>query len=309
VSVRPALFAGCLAACAAAAGCANTAQTTYPFVPGRLPDASAVSGAKTLLYASDYANGLVNIYDVRGTLQQPIAQFALRWGQPIGMATDGAGNLWIASEPEGVYEYPPGGTISSFSFDAFAPYDLAFGPTDMYLTDTTSPWISVYAPGQYEPLATIVNSAFHHVYGVAFDSKANLYVSYDDPAGRGRIRRYKAGGYPPGGDGEGVDLKLNPGTYYGIAVDAHDDLVVSNTYAPSIDVFPPGAHTPSQRFGRHGSPWFLTFDRSKTHLFVADYRDNVIDEYSYPSGKLIHTIPGNANGRFVGVAIGPAAPP
>jgi hypothetical protein len=140
------------------------------------------------------------------------------------------------------------------------------------------------------------------VYGDALSNdQQSIYISYYDQQGRSHVGEYRVTG------GEGTDLKLPPWSYFGIAVDAKGDLVVANFYAPEIDVFPPGAHKPSFRFGRRGRPWYIAFNHAKTRLFVADYsKRNRIEEYTYPEGVLVNTIEGDPGGNFVGVATGPA---
>ena len=266
------------------------------------------AGFTAYLYASDYYNSVVNIYDARGRHQKPIAQITNSFQyHPMGLTTDALANLWVVSD-DAVQEYPPGGTNAVFGFGAAAiPYDAAFGPDGLLYLAAQSGYgygyIKVYEPGSLYPKRIIRDSHFRLVYGDAFDASGNLYVSYYDGRGRSRVSEFRHA-RPPG-----HDLGLTKADYFGIAFDASGDLVAANFYAPSIDVFLPGATMPSFRFGRRGAPWYIAFDLTKTHLFVADYKLNAVEEYSYPEGKLVNTIAGDAGGGFVGVAVGAASSP
>ena len=44
---------------------------------------------------------------------------------------------------------------------------------------------------------------------------------------------------------------------------------------------------------------------SDHHIFVADSENDDAAEYSYPSGVLIRTVPGNPGGYAAGVAVDP----
>jgi sugar lactone lactonase YvrE len=268
---------------------------------------------RELLYASDYTNGVVDVYDTAGTHQKPLRR--ITHGRPsdpiapLGMATDRDGDLYVTTT------YIPGAWIyargQSSSYRALLdepdPADLV---VDRHLTAYVANTnfvnqgpgrIVVYPNGKSLPSYYIDDPKFKYLYGVALDQdEQQLYVSYSDVDGRARVGKYPVAG------GAGTDLGLpTRWSYFGIAIDAKGSLVAANFYGSEIDVFPKGAHRPSQRFGHPGRPWYIVFNHAKNRLFVADYsKRNEIDEYSYPAGVLVNTIEGDPGGEFVGVTTG-----
>ncbi|MGA8575581.1 MAG: hypothetical protein WB609_07860 [Candidatus Cybelea sp.] len=267
---------------------------------------------RALLYASDYTNGVVDVYDQAGTNQQPLRQITSdgsRPIQPFGLATDATGNLYVTTTYTlGVDIYAPGESVRSAALNDASGYpdDVVVDANgtayvaNMNFLDRTGA-VTVFEGGASDPSYEITDPNFQSIYGVALDESGDLYVSYYDPTGRGRVSKFA-----PESLGPGTDLKLAPGSYYGLAVDRRGNLVAANFYASEIDVFRPGAHNPFQRFGKRGRPWYIAFNRAKNRLFVADYsKRNQIDEYTYPAGRLIDTIEGDPGGNFVGVATSP----
>lgn len=278
----------------------GSAQSLRPERPGEL------------LYASDSTKGLVDVFAATGRHRKPLRQITEGDGnalRPFGIATGPKGDLYITTTYTlSVDIYAPGQS------SPFAALNDSTGYPDDVVVDRKgtayvanmdrlgkSSGIAVFLPGATQPSYYIDESNMQTVYGVALDNaQANLYVSYYDPDGRSHVDVFPAAG------GSGTDLKLPPASYFGLAVDGSGNLVAANFYAPEIDVFPPGSHRPSLRFGQRGRPWYIAFNRTKDRLFVADYsRRNRIDEYSYPGGALIDTIEGDPGGNFVGVATGP----
>jgi sugar lactone lactonase YvrE len=226
------------------------------------------------------------------------------------VGTDADGDLYATtSYTLAVAIYAPGTTLP----DAYVndgtgyPYDVVVDrQKNAYVANMDllggSGDVSVFLKSAEEPSYYIRDPSFKYLYGVALDNgEKSLYVSFYDATGRSRVSEFPVAG------GSGTDLDLQRGSYFGIAVDGQGNLVAANFYAGEIEVFPPGAHEPSRRFGHRGRPWYIAFNHAKNRLFVADYSQrNQIEEYTYPAGVLINTIDGDAGGNFVGVATGPS---
>jgi sugar lactone lactonase YvrE len=268
---------------------------------------------RELLYASDSTNDVIDVYDEAGKHQTPLYQITQSGSlmlRPFGVGTDANGDLYVTTTYTlGVPIYAPGAT------SRYAVLNDGTGYPDDVVVDRQknayvanmdllggSGDVTVFLGSTEEPSYYIRDPSFKYLYGVALDnSEKSLYVSFYDANGRSRVSEFPVAG------GSGTDLGLQRGSYFGIAVDGQGNLVAANFYASEIDVFPPGAHKPSRRFGHGGRPWYIAFNHAKNRLFVADYsqRDQ-IDEYTYPEGALINTIYGDAGGNFVGVATGPS---
>ncbi len=266
---------------------------------------------RELLYASDSTNDVINVYDEAGKHQKPLYQITQSGSlmlRPIGVGTDTDGDLYATtSYTLAVAIYAPGAT-SRFAYlndSTGYPYDVVVDrKKNAYVANMDllggSGDVSVFLGSGEEPSYYISDPSFKYLYGVALDNtEKSLYVSFYDANGRSHVSEFPVAG------GSGTDLGLQRGSYFGIAVDGQGNLVAANFYASEIDVFPPGAHKPSRRFGHGGRPWYIAFNHAKNRLFVADYSQrNQIDEYTYPEGALINTIDGDAGGNFVGVATG-----
>ena len=268
---------------------------------------------RELLYASDSTNDVIDVYNEAGRHQKPLYQITHSGSlmlRPIGVGTDADGDLYATTTYTlAVAIYAPGATLRyAYLNDGTGyPYDVVVDrKKNAYVANMDllggSGDVSVFLKSAEEPSYYIRDPSIKDLYGVALDnSEKSLYMSFYDATGRSRVSEFPVTG------GSGTDLDLQRGSYFGIAVDGQGNLVAANFYASEIDVFPPGAHKPSRRFGHRGRPWYIAFNHAKNRLFAADYSQrNQIDEYTYPEGVLINTIDGDPGGNFVGVATGPS---
>jgi DNA-binding beta-propeller fold protein YncE len=261
-----------------------------------------------VVYASDWFNNVVDAFDQTGSHQRPFMQFTQLNLEPAGLATDAKGNLYVAEAAgNGTYIFDLNAYLPfSYLNDAgHEPYAVAVdGSGDAYVANTffleDAGFVNYYPAGSTEPKYTITDASFEYLYGLALDRHGNLYVSYVDQTGTGAVAKFA-----PGSSGPGHNLGLENGSYFGLAFDHDDNLVAANYYAGEIEVFARGSSKPFKRFGHRGRPWSIAFNRRGTRLFVADFERNEIEEYGYPDGTLLDTIPGEKGGAFVGVATGP----
>ncbi|HEY1882572.1 MAG TPA: NHL repeat-containing protein [Candidatus Cybelea sp.] len=306
---RVGLFVLALAACSGPAPGGTgefPALHTLPSAAARTaPPARAVRGG--VVFASDWFNNVVDVFDQNGLHQRPFMQFTQLNLEPAGLATDAKGNVYVAEAAgNGAYIFDLGRPVPfSYLDDAgHEPYAVAVDRSgNAYVANTflleDAGFVNYYPAGSTEAEYEITDPSFEYLYGMALDRHGNLYVSYVDLTGNGAVAKF-----PPGSSGPGHNLGLERGSYFGLAFDQHDDLVAANYYAGEIEVFARGASKPLRRFGHRGRPWSIAFNRQGTRLFVADFERNEIEEYAYPAGTLVDTIAGEKGGAFVGVATG-----
>jgi hypothetical protein len=94
----------------------------------------------------------------------------------------------------------------------------------------------------------------------------------------------------------------------GLASNSTGDLLVTDQLYDQADTFElPNPKPKWFRLDQFEYPTGMAFDQAAQLWFVANSLENEVDEYSYPSGTLIGTVPGNAGGRLslVGVAFDP----
>jgi hypothetical protein len=94
---------------------------------------------------------------------------------------------------------------------------------------------------------------------------------------------------------------------FGMGSDDTQDLLVNDLNAAGggfADTFELPNPTPNT-FPLLGVPVGMAINPLDHHWFVADAMDDDAAEYAYPGGALIGTVPGNAGGDLVGIALDP----
>jgi YVTN family beta-propeller protein len=294
----------------AASGCAGSGLSTGPggatLVPGAAPLARThrPPAPKTkYLYVSDTTNNAVRVFDpatgaVLSTITSGLAG-------PYGLAEDKSGNLYVANFF--------GGNVTVYGLNATTPsrtlVDGGESPTDVAVRNDGTIYVvnlygdvEVYAPGSNSPAYRLTNSNLLHCYGVALDTKSNVYVSGRDGGNQSHVVKFKKN------KTTGTDLGLTGLTLaYGLVFDNLNNLTVVDTLAPDVALYPAGATSPSVVFGNTGQPSFAALDKARANLYVGDLFGDDVAIYAYPSGTLVTTIP-NVNGATTtGVAVYPAA--
>jgi streptogramin lyase len=261
------------------------------------------------IYAADAGGftplGPVYVYSVAGTHQKPLFHFG-RFSSPYAVAVDAAGNVYVPDEGNSAYD----GSVLVFKDPANPAYlkldDRGALPSDLAVGADGTVYVAngydqrgcggggdvrVYAKGAASASYTICDAAIGQNYsqlnGIAVDAKGDVFVAWEANTGQfGMVRVFTPG---PNYSGHFLAPKFkNP---YAIAIDPQGNVVVSDVGVPAVEVFARGASTPTYTLARTGDPIRMTFDASGSHLYVADALANQIDEYAYPSGALVNTIP------------------
>jgi DNA-binding beta-propeller fold protein YncE len=267
---------------------------------------------KGLLYVSDNANNVVDIFDAGGFHQSPIGQIADGINQPTGLTTDRSGNLYVAnSEIPSQYSitvYPPGSMTPSKTYTQglSEPVGIvAQGDGRLYVANFDGLNVTQYPKGSTTPHKTIFFASLegNDPYGLALDAQNDLFIA--------------APGYP---NAQAYQLKPHSSTprdlginsiqvMRGIAVDAHRNVLIVNQESEAIDVFPPAATSPSKIITNGlAQPLLIVLNKPRDRLYVADdgiSGNGTVRVYSYPAGNLVNTIVFPAFGAPVGVALSP----
>jgi hypothetical protein len=202
-----------VAACAFA-GC-SASTPTNPQAEGTNTAVTADGGARNpwmspeaakasnLLYVSSYTNNRVTIYTyIDGNAIKLVGSLSI--GQPGGMCTDKAGDVWVPSyESQTIEEFPHGGItpIRSIKRNTGYPYACAVDPSTGNLAVTYEfpngkfgPYgrVVVYAKGARP--RTLGPNDLSPIGFVAYDNSGNLFVdgtpcysSYCDPLANGTL--------------------------------------------------------------------------------------------------------------------------
>ena len=314
------------------AGCAQSAAPpaqTSPrtaLVPGssdlsRRPTPNALP-SWNVLYVSDILDGRVDLYPLDVPDPSPIGEITTDITVPAGMAIDSAHRLYVANNtlkpitahvkglPSMVPVFPAGSATPSrvYFHGVFHPTDVVVGHDGtVYVDDFGDGVIAEYPKGSRAPSLEFSAPA-GTAFGVALDAADDLYVSCTTV---NAVYKFA----PRSTHGTNLGLALG-GEPHGMAFDSAGDLVVAVSTAPgsgsTIDVFPPGKTKPSNQIAGTFQPFMIAFDKSKSHLYVADFgsgnHDGGVFEFAYPAGTLITEYThGGASGAY-GVAINPPAP-
>lgn len=237
---------------------------------------SSPNSAQQLLYVSDVADAVVNVYDVPGyTLAGRIKGIE----QPEGIATDPKGNLYVTDLlGNKVWIFKSGKTKPFLTITDRGPDAVAVAPNGDVLVGDIDGGINIYPPGQTTAQARLTNSAATDVDCIAVDANENVFAGGSNSAYIGSVVEYKKM------KGSGTNLGLTglqvPGS---VLLDKTGDLVVSDYETSLISIFPPGKTAPSSTISVP-SPNGSSFNHSRTKLYVPESTSGQVAFLRYPSG-------------------------
>ena len=179
-------------------------------------------------------NNAGNIYKITPSGSNSV--FASPYNGPTGLAVDSSNNLYVGEFGNGyIYEYAPDGTRTIFGqepyFDAYydygRPVGLAFSPSGvLYASDEYYGYLYRGVPNS--PFASVPGDPW----GVAFDSRSNLYVA---ASSGGKIYKFvNSGGIPTSSY---TTFATNMTEPTGLAFDSNDNLFVADYSAGKIYKF------------------------------------------------------------------------
>jgi sugar lactone lactonase YvrE len=317
-----------VAAALALAGCSNGSQT----VPGqpsglgaaanngvigtprhqaaRAPstgwlNAQAKAGT-ALLYVADQSNQRVAIFSQKSGA--PVGQITDAISGPDGLYVDPSGTLYVCNFGAGtVTEYPKGQTTHSKTLTGptSPKYVVAGHDGTVYAADFNGSFggkVYEYAGGSTTPTTEIPFSTFPA--GLALDRHNKLYVAYND-SNNLDIEVLK---FTPGKTtGKNLGIHIKSGYAGGLTFDKSGNLLVDNQNLPGVEVFPPGATTPSQQITGFSLAYQIALNHANKKLYVSNPFGPSVAVVSYPSGTIVGSISSGLSGAF-GVATSPDSP-
>jgi hypothetical protein len=265
-----------------------------------------------LAYVADAGDNVIDVFSqTSGALLGRIADGVQ---VPFGLASDSRGSIYVAMQNfTNTYIYAKGATRPKLIlFDSGTPYGVAVGGNgSVYVTENGFPTgVDVFAKGTSNPSYTIADPSFSSVYSVFVDAKGNVYVGGTRSTGGGQVLVFS-----PGSHGPGTSLKLvGLGVPYSLTMDRSGDLLVGDYAVSVIDVYPPGATSPSKQIAAN-NVGYIALNSAENRIWApgftdVDFIDPAISVLTYPGGSLSSTFTATgASVAFTGVALTPAARP
>lgn len=256
------------------------------------------------LYVSDF--GSEDVVVLKNTTYKEVGTISNGLVSPDGDFLDGSGNLYVADyDGIDIQEYKPSGKSPSFTYNTgmIDPVNVSVDTHgNVYEADYDGGYVNEYA----QKSNTVINSCpSGFVEGVAVDQNNDIFVDYNStPSGPGKIAEYKGGLAGCNATVLGVTLDFAGG----LVLDAHDNLIVCDETAPSVDTIePPYTGITSTLGSGYTLPFHVTLAKNNKLAFVADI-ENAVYVLDYPSGAVVTTL-GSANGLVypAGAVDGPNA--
>jgi hypothetical protein len=269
---------------------------------------------KELAVSEWSASPYVAAVTILNNVFKPVGTITTGLTCPRGDWIDAHGTLYVADScapgAGAVQEYPTGKTAPSFSYTGtlkgvspclgdtvnvttnstdhvFAADDNSNSPCGLYLNVFEFPQ-STNTPNAYcgpkHPYALAE--------GVAIDSMGDVFVSFNNvSSSAGYIDEYvgRLKGCPATQLGVGF-LRVG-----GLQVDKHNNLVVADSGAGTVDIIAPPYSSITSAIPGFSTPTNVALNKKQTELFVANYGAGVVDVLAYPSGAPI-TVLGASRG-------------
>jgi hypothetical protein len=229
-----------------------------------------------------------------------------------GIAIDRYGNLWV---PDGrantTTEYAPncGSAKLTIPDPTGEPADVGFdGKNRVFILNLNNhsgpPTVEIYNATNGRQVGTLKDPSFNVLFGIGTDRLGNVFVSNLTTGNVGNVIEFTKGKMP-GVQLAGVALGL-PGAP---AFDRSNNLIISDWYHETIDVFaPPYDGSPTTTPLKASSIW-CKLNRVENRLYCGDADFGSIDVYSYPGNayQYSYTAGLSPSALVTGVAPDPAA--
>ena len=265
------------------------------------------------LFVSNFYPADVVIYPANVQNPSPRGTISQGLSNSYNLAVDQAGTLYVQGNNNTITEFPMGSRKPSkvLKEPPAGPSGLGTGVCvavgadgTVYAADPYGSQLYEFANGSTSPTTTI---SIPHPYGLALDSKNNLYVGYTtSPSGfNARVMEFAPG--KTVGKDLGIQLSLGGG----LNVDERDNLLVGDQGSQTIDIFKPGQTKPSRTIDTAPNyPYQFAFSHDERRLYLVSGSPAAAYVYDYRSGKLLWTVSKglSQSGYALGVAVRPAAP-
>lgn len=306
------------------AGCSSDARTalapsvTYARHPAWMRFSPLAGRGSGYTYVSQTWDS-INLYhtDNRDDLG-PICQIPASGEYPDGIAIDGSGTLYVAGnygKSLGVATFAPGCGAQGPSFDEDygEPADPVVDGTTLYLSisdDVALPGsVTAYdINGGPEPIRHLTDPAVSEGFGVAVDSRHNLFWSNTGAySGGGQVVEFRKGKMP------GMVLKatITPDFPGGILIDRSNNLLFIDQSASDILTYAPPYNTPPfSTIALKAAAVYCALNTPQTRIYCLDYSNGSVDVYTYPKGTYAYSYTNGieASKDPIGIAVAPASP-
>jgi hypothetical protein len=265
--------------------------TAAASIASALPASKAGNSCpKARVYVANYGYGEILMYGTNWAANPaPCGRITTGVFSPAGIWLSAAGTLYVSDfKWDRITEYKRGAvTPSRTLFTQYAPwYAYAGADGTVYssepVTGNQGTQVEVFAPGATTATRTI---SVPYPWGLATDSANNLYVVSSPFTGAARILKYAPGSTT----GVDIGISLAQGGV-GLLITKDGRLIVGSD---SIEIFPPGATTPSRSIASNYAYQF-SLNSDQTRLYVAS-GFNSIYEYDFTTGALLATITNGLN--------------
>jgi len=315
ISSRNQYALGFLAGVAILADCSGNGSTSGYISTSRVPLGQGwlsyqAKAGKQLLFVADQPSQSVYIFPQKGKNPAPIGAITQGIAAPTGLFVDRHGTLYVCNFGAGTVTVYPKGSLSpskTLTQAGIAPIDVVVGKDGtVYVADFNEGLdghVFEYARASTTPTTTISLTGYPE--GLALDYNNNLYVAYQKTNSAGTVLKFKPGSM------RGHDLGLAITLVGGATIDSRGDLLVvdQSNPEPHVDVFPPGAKTPSQTIGGFALALDIALNHDNAHLYVTQNQNPaVVYEVSYPSGTIQQQITKSLTAVY-GVATSPDGSP
>jgi DNA-binding beta-propeller fold protein YncE len=313
------LLAGCSGGSAIAPGTESTQTSSHARV-GHVISRYTCSATGSLRYVSDVINNVINIYGGRFAGQPPCGQISSSLDGPLGLHVDFATHdLYVANSRAG--------NILVYHRGQLTPYNTYTDPSGQSPSDVTiAPDGTVVASNEFCSLSTWIEGPNGGTFvgtfskpqcrdvGIVFVAAGENGTLYYVNARTGAHRASLWSVSCPGGNC-GVPVQI-PGArvdYFGsgVAVDSVGSVLAvklsTNGGNNKLATFNLPNPTPRLMDLSPGFPYGIAINDQDHLLFVAN--NTGASEYTYPSGKLLGTVPANPGGAMDGIAIDPQFSP
>jgi hypothetical protein len=245
----------------------------------------------------------VTLFPKDGFNRQPIGELSEGVSAAYGLFLARDKDLYVTNwigDKVGVY---PRGAVAptiTYSNGLDRPLYAVADDSNVYVGNANNGKIIVFKKGNTAPIASLTTYGVE-VDGLAFDKAGDLYAAYrrSDDRNNGGVEYFRLPAT------QGTDLGINVTAPQGLVVDDEGNLLLVETEgANRVDVFPPGATTPSAVALIPETPTQIQLGRRDRMLYISSL-SHTIYVTRYPGPAKVEVKIDNSLGDLQGLAVSP----
>jgi len=257
-------------------------------IPGRRTRSSGwiapnMRRRRALIYWGNYNDSSISVYLARGPNPPERRVITSGLSSPERLFVDSSNTVYatnLGNNTITAYERLATTPSLTISNGVNTPTGLTVDVAGtVYCANTGTDTITVYPKGQTTPSLSIPIAGAPEY--LAVDRSENLYVSYlGGSKGTGVIEF-------PSGSASGHDLGLDLSGGGALVVDRSGNIIITDDYGLTIDVFPPGQTEPMKKIGDGGDMIFglsLNKKENKVYASVDAAGAFAVQQLDYPDG-------------------------